>query len=290
MIPLMSRPNSQKNCSAWRSAGASAALLTLLSGIPWAVAAEPEEAPPPSLPEPSAPSEAAPPPPPASAPSAPPAAPARPVAAPAPSAPAAPAAAPAADRGDSLRSIEQRVADLKDQVFRARARLTLLSERFLRSTPGGGHAVVVHQNKMGRLFVPVRITYQLDGREVFSKGEDGGQKSVAPASVGELQVWDGGLKPGDHTLSVSVVYRGSAAPVLPYYNQYTYTASAAQRFTASDGGTTRIQVLCREQGNPVLTDVADRPLIEFKVEDSVSQQAAGAKVAAKVEAEKRAQP
>lgn len=282
MIPLMSRPKLQKNRAAWRSVGASVTLLSLLSGLPLAVAAEPE-APPPALPEPSSVPDAAPAPPPPAQPAP---AVAAPVAQPAP-APAAAPAAPAADRSDSLRSIEQRVADLKDQVFRARARLTLLSERFLRSTPGGGHAVVTHENKMGRLFQPVRITYQLDGREVFSKGDESGQKPVA--ATGELPVWDGGLKPGDHTLSVSVVYRGSATPALSYYSRYTYTASAAQRFTASDGGTTRIRVLCREQGNPVLTDVADRPLIEFKVEDS-SQPAAGDKVAAKVEAEKRAQP
>lgn len=290
MIPLMSTPKLQKNQAAWRSALASVALLSLLSGLPLAGAAEPagpEGAPPPPLPETSTSPDAAPALPPPAAPVAQPAA--APAAQPAPAPAAAPAApaAPAADRGDSLRSIEQRVADLKDQVFRARARLTLLSERFLRSTPGGGHAVVTHENKMGRLFQPVRITYQLDGREVFSKGDESGQKPVAGS--GELPVWDGGLKPGDHTLSVSVVYRGSATPALSYYSRYTYTASAAQRFTASDGGTTRIRVLCREQGNPVLTDVADRPLIEFKVEDS-SQPAAGDKVAAKVEAEKRAQP
>jgi hypothetical protein len=162
-----------------------------------------------------------------------------------------------------MRDIERQVGDLKDQVFRAKARLSLLSEKFLRTSPGGGRAVLLHKNQLGRLFQPLRITYQLDGREIYSSGKDG-----SPLPTAEQPVWDGGLKPGDHTLSVALVYRGNGTPALSYFSQYTYTATAAHRFTASDGGVTRIRVVCREQGNAALTEVADRPLIEFQTEDS----------------------
>jgi hypothetical protein len=186
---------------------------------------------------------------------------------------------------DSLRSLEQRVAEMKDQVYRAKARLTLLSERHLRSTAGGGRAVVTQKTQMGRLYQPLRITYVLDGREVFNKGDEKSPLALTPAQLAELPVWDGGLKPGDHTLAVNVVYRGNGTPALSYFSQYTYTASAAQRFRASDGGVTRIRVVCREKGNPALTDVADRPFIEFVVDDgttsSSSSGGSGAKVAAK---------
>jgi hypothetical protein len=171
---------------------------------------------------------------------------------------------------DSLHSLEQRIGDLKEQVFRAKARLSLLSERFLRSTAGGGRAIVVHKNRMGRLFQPIRLTYQLDGREVYSKGSEDG--SLFADQSAELPIWEGGLKPGDHTLTVNVVYRGNGSQVFGYFNQYTYTASAAQRFTANDGGITRIHVLCHEKGNPALTDVAQRPLIEFEVDDGSKPQ------------------
>jgi len=181
---------------------------------------------------------------------------------------------------NNLRGLEQRVGDLKEQVFRAKARLSLLSERFLRSTAGGGRAVILQKTQMGRLYQPVRITYQLDGREIFSKGDaqSGSKSALTLAPAEELSVWDGGLPPGDHTLSVSVVYRGNGARVFSYFDQYTYTASAAQRFRANDGGITRIRVVCRENGNPALTDLAERPLIEFEVDDGAS-----AKVATKAD-------
>jgi hypothetical protein len=210
-----------------------------------------------------------------------------PGAAPAAAAPVLSVGAPSdAPRGEGLPSLQQRVGDLKEQIFRAKARLSLLSERFLRSTAGGGRAVLQQKIDMGRLFLPVRITYLLDGREIFTKADDKGGLAQA-----ELPVWDGSLKPGDHTLTVEVVYRGRGTPVFSYFSQYTYTASAAQRFSASDGGTTRISVLCHEKGNPALTDVADRPLIEFQVSDGSAAPPSGAAPAtAKAEAEKRGSP
>lgn len=269
MIARMSRQNPTKN----RSAFLGRCLLGLALCAPVSVAVGVAQAGEEGEPEapaagyekpastPAPPAVTAPPPAPAPASLAP-----APASAPAP----APAAAPSAGSGDGLRSLEQRVGDLKDQVYRAKARLTLLGERHLKSTAGGGRAVVTQKTQMGRLFSPLRITYQLDGREVFTKGDDKTPLGLSPAQSAELPVWDGGLPPGDHTLAVSVVYRGNGTPAFSYFNQYTYTASAAQRFRASDGGTTRIRVVCREKGNPALTDVAERPLIEFQVDDGAS--------------------
>lgn len=278
MIARMSRQNPTKNrpaflrsCLLWIAMGAS---VSVAVGVARAGEEGEPEAPAAGFDKP------------ASTPAAP-AVPAPPAAAPSPAAPApapSPSPAPSPASGDSLRTLEQRVGDLKDQVYRAKARLTLLGERHLKSTAGGGRAVVTQKTQMGRLFAPLRITYQLDGREVFSKGEGKTPLALSPSQSAELPVWDGGLPPGDHTLSVSVVYRGNGTPAFSYFNQYTYTASAAQRFRASDGGTTRIRVVCREKGNPALTDVAERPLIEFVVDDGTQSSpsaAGGNKVAAK---------
>lgn len=292
MIARMSRQNPTKNRSAFLRPCllwiALCAPVSVAVGVAQAGEEGEPEAPAAGFDKPTSPPEPAV--------SAPPAAPAAMSAPPAASAPApvsasasgpasvsasAPVSAPVS--GDSLRTLEQRVGELKDQVYRAKARLTLLGERHLKSTAGGGRAVVTQKTQMGRLFAPLRITYQLDGREVFSKGDDKTPLALSPAQNAELAVWDGGLPPGDHTLAVSVVYRGNGTPALSYFNRYTYTASAAQRFRASDGGTTRIRVVCREKGNPALTDLADRPLIEFVVDDGTPSPSAagGNKVATK---------
>lgn len=170
----------------------------------------------------------------------------------------------AGGRSDGIRDIERRIGDIKDQVFRAKARLSLLSERHLRSSVGGVQAAITQQNQMGRLFQLVRIVYELDGREVFRRSEEG--QKVIP--TGELPIWDGSMRPGDHTLTVTLVYRGNGSGVFSYFDQYTYTAMAAHRFSVSDGAAARVRVTCREQGNVATTAVENRPSIEFQVEDS----------------------
>ena len=75
------------------------------------------------------------------------------------------------------------------------------------------------------------------------------------------------LRPGEHTLSATLFYRGNGNRVLSYYDQYTYTVTAAHRFSVVDGTGMRIRVLCREKGNFATTAVENRPFIEFQVED-----------------------
>ena len=184
--------------------------------------------------------------------------------APAPSAATAPPSspAPAATGGPyAFREVERRVGDLKDQVHRSKARLSLLTETLLRTNQGSTRIAIVHKNQMGLLFVPVRVTYQLDGRVVFDRRDDSG----ATLGKKEQVVWEGGLKAGDHTLGVEVVYRGNGSKVFAYYDKYTFTAHAAQRITTSEGETTRVHVVCYEKGNALTKELKDRPAFDFRV-------------------------
>ncbi len=188
-----------------------------------------------------------------------------------PSAPAAAASAdPGAARPDALRDVDRRIGDLKDQIFRAKARLSLLSEKHLRSSEGGVPTTVTQRNQLGVLYRLVRIVYEIDGREVFRRDET----PTSPIPGGELPVWDGTLRPGEHTLSATLLYRGNGSRVLSYYDEYTYTVNAAHRFAVADGAGTRIRVLCREKGNFATTAVENRPFIEFQVEDGSTRKPA----------------
>src|SRR4051812_15900614 len=74
-------------------------------------------------------------------------------------APSAPGGAPASDAspvasGDAansvrLRSLEKNVNELKEQIFRTKARLNLLKETVLGGTLGASRAVIRHKNEMG---------------------------------------------------------------------------------------------------------------------------------------------
>jgi len=169
-----------------------------------------------------------------------------------------------AGREDKFRDLERRAFELKDQVFRSKARLTLLSETLVSANVGTTRAVIVHQNQMGRLFQPIRVSYQIDGREIFTREDPAGVVGDGK----ELVVWDNGLKAGDHTVGVTVVYRGNGAKVFSYYDKYNFTARAAHRLTAAEGQTTRLLVRCFAKGSALITKVEDRPEFEFKVAGS----------------------
>ncbi|MBL9002845.1 MAG: hypothetical protein JNJ46_01295 [Myxococcales bacterium] len=199
------------------------------------------------------------------------AAPAAPTAAPASTAAPAPTAAPAAPtpdhgvgRPDALREVDRRIGDLKDQIFRAKARLSLLSERHLRTSAGGVVTAVSQRNQLGMLYRLVRVVYEVDGREVFRRDEENNK----PIPTGDLPIWDGPLRPGEHTLSATLLYRGNGSRVFSYFDEYTYSVSAAHRFVVQEGSPPRIRVLCREKGSFATTSLENRPSIEFVTDDS----------------------
>jgi hypothetical protein len=176
-----------------------------------------------------------------------------------------------------LRDFDRRVGELKDQVFRSKARLSLLSETLLSSSAGSARAVVVHKHQLGPLYKPVRLSYQLDGRDIFGRADDAATGRELSKDLGrELTVWEGALKPGEHVLGVTVVFRGNGAKVFSYYDQYTFTTRAAHRFTAVDGQTARVQVVCFEKGNPLTTAVEQRPTCELRPVDADKAQPAAA--------------
>src|SRR5262245_53288358 len=90
-----------------------------------------------------------------------------------PAPPATPAAAPAApaNTGASytvrLHDLERRVNELKERIFRSKARLNLLKETVLHGVIAGSRAVIMHRNEMGNTYTLIRLTYALDGAEIF---------------------------------------------------------------------------------------------------------------------------
>ena len=72
-----------------------------------------------------------------------------------------------------LRYLERSVSELKEQVFRTKARLQLLKETVLGGVIGASQALIKHRNEMGSSFRLVKVVYALDGvrRRVSVTGE-----------------------------------------------------------------------------------------------------------------------
>jgi hypothetical protein len=197
-------------------------------------------------------------------------------AAPAPSETGGPAPTAAGPEGGGaytvrLRSLERNVNDLKEQVFRVKARLNLLKETVLHGVIAGSRAVIVHRNEMGSMYQPIRYVYALDGAEIYAKSDDSGKLGDQK----EIEIFNGSLVPGNHTLSVQMIYQGNGA-IFTYLKGYKFTAKSSHTFTAGEGKQLQLKVVGFEKGNPVTTDPKDRPAVDFR-ENVITDKDAAAK-------------
>jgi hypothetical protein len=159
-----------------------------------------------------------------------------------------------------LHDLERRVNELKEQIFRSKARLNLLKETVLHGVIAGARAVITHRNEMGGIYMPVRYVYALDGQEIYSKSDDTGKLGDQK----EIEVFNGSITPGNHTLSVQMIYQGNGYGVFSYLKGYKFTAKSSRTFTAPEGKQLQLKVVGYEKGNPVTTDPKDRPAVDFR--------------------------
>lgn len=180
-------------------------------------------------------------------------------------APPSPGSAPAAGTGEGggytvrLRSLEKNVNELKEQIFRTKARLNLLKETVLGGTLGASRAVIHHKNEMGNSYRLIKAIYALDGVQIFSKADDTGRLAEMP----EFDVYNGAIQPGSHTLTVMLVYQGNGS-VFSYLKGYKMTVHSSHTFVAGEAKSTAINVVGYEKGN-ITTNLQDRPAVDFRI-------------------------
>jgi hypothetical protein len=226
-------------------------------------AAPPAAAPTPIAPAAAATPTAAPPPPAATTPAATPAAATE--QAPTAQPPAAPAAAVSAqgpvDAGTysvRLRDLEHSVNELKEQIFRSKARLSLLAETVLQGVVAGAQAQIVHENKMGNSYKLVKVVYALDGAPILNKADEEGELGERE----QFDIYNGSIVPGEHTLSVQLEYRGHGYGIFSYLKGYRFKVSSSHTFTAAEGKITSLRVVGYEKGGPS-APLEERPAVRY---------------------------
>lgn len=158
-----------------------------------------------------------------------------------------------------LRDLEQRINELKEQIFRSKARLSLLAETVLQGVVAGAQAVIVHENRMSSSFRLVKAVYALDGARIFSKADEEG----ALGERRELDIYDGSIVPGEHTLTVNLEYRGHGYGIFSYLKGYRFRVRSNYSFTAPEGKAITIRVVGYEKGGPT-APLEERPAIRFQ--------------------------
>lgn len=241
--------------SAWAQAAAA-------PGAGTTPAAPPAAAPAPAAAAPAAPAPAAAAPAPAAG--TPAAAAGTPAATPAPAAPAGPDAGPVPQSGDAqyeakLRTIEERVVNIKERIFNTKTRLLLLKEQILEQVIAESRAILVHKNEMGNFFLLKEVTYFLDGKKIYYQDNANGLLSQRK----EFEIYNGSVIPGNHSLSVDMVYQGNS-DLFSYLKGYVFKLKSSYTFYATKGRITEVGIVGYERGG-VGTDLEDKPYIKYEV-------------------------
>lgn len=157
-----------------------------------------------------------------------------------------------------LRDLESRVEELKEQIRRSHARLSLLSESVLASGVGGAQAEIVFRNQMSNAFRVADVLVVLDGAVQYSeRGEEAphARQNVTP-------IFDGTIPPGDHTIQVVLKLRGHGYGIFSYLRGYEFPLTTSHSFTIRQGQAVRIEVVAWEKGGPT-TPFEERPAVRF---------------------------
>ena len=200
----------------------------------------------------------------------------------APAVQAAPQAVPQADQADEdddevedddeaeddgeaydvrVRDLEERVNQLKMRIYQSKARLVRLQEAVMHGVVSGARARLVHRNEMGSTFRLQEAHYFLDGAPLKQMSNVDGSL----AGQKEIELFQGQIVPGNHQLSVNLVYAGNGFGIFSYLKGYRFKIRSSYTFSAEEGKFTEIKVVGFERGG-ITTDLRERPTVRYDVD------------------------
>jgi hypothetical protein len=195
-------------------------------------------------------------------------------------APARGTAAGAGEQGD--RPLEERVSDLREKIFRTKTRLTNLQEMVIgEDVAAGVKTVLVHRNEMGSSFYLESVAYALDGASIYTKADVDGDLEKRE----EFEIFNDRIVPGNHRISVQLVYRGHGFGVFRYLDGYRFKVQSSFTFNADPGKVSTVRIVGFDRGG-FTAEMKDRPAVRYEV-DVQREDTAGRTIPAAVEGTRR---
>jgi hypothetical protein len=174
---------------------------------------------------------------------------------------AAAGGASASDFNRALRTVEEDVHELKEQVFRSKATLQLLQEIVVQGSATGARSTIWHENKLGKGYTVESIRYFLDGQPKFTKVDT----TNGLDDLAEVKVFEGAVPPGSHQLVVNMRLRGSGYGVFSYVKQVQLTVQATTTFTAEEGKSCAVRAVLDERKG-LGRSFTERPAVQFETQ------------------------
>lgn len=157
-----------------------------------------------------------------------------------------------------ITQLRRRVNDLKEKIFQSKVRLNMLKSSILDTGIAGAEIQLMHRNEMGSSFKLEKVSYSLDGRPIYQDVDREGSLDERE----EIPILDGPIPPGNHTVSVVMVYRGHGYGIFSYLEGYVFKLRSSETFYAEEGKRTVIRIVGYEKGG-ITTDLQERPSIRY---------------------------
>ena len=159
-----------------------------------------------------------------------------------------------------VRELETKIGDLKEKVYHAKMRVVFLREKLLKGNLAGSRAIIAHHTDLGSSFALRRAVYNLDGAALYNQLDDGS----GSADRREFEVYNGGIAPGNHSLSILLRYQGDGG-IFSYFDGYQFELQTSCDFKAQEGKIAHVHVVAYEDGG-VSRKIEDRPALRCDIE------------------------
>lgn len=168
--------------------------------------------------------------------------------------------APTKSQEARLRELEERVVALKEGVFAAKTRLTLLRDRVLSNTKTSGAVMIVLVNDMGSAFTLQSYSYEIDGKDPKYVENKSGLLSETDRHI----LLETSPTQGSHVLNVELVYKGSGG-LFTYLEGYQFKLNSSYTFYVTPGKILVVEIVGYEKGG-ITYSMEERPAIQIKAE------------------------
>jgi hypothetical protein len=158
----------------------------------------------------------------------------------------------------SIDKIIKALKALKGKIAQSEKRMNDIVSVVLSSAETKGSRInLIHRSDMSPDFKLVEATFSLDGAPIYKKSDDDGIMIEK-----EIGIYDGAILPGDHKLSVTLVFRGHGYGILSYLSKYKFKVRSSHSFSVQQGKGIQLTVIGFEKGD-VNTKLEDRPAIKY---------------------------
>ena len=136
----------------------------------------------------------------------------------------------------------------------------VLKEQILHNVIAESRAIIIHNNDMGPAFTLDQVLYYLDNDKIYYQDNRDGVLDDKT----EFEIFNGNVLPGNHLVSVELVYRGNGT-LFSYIDGYTFKIRSSYTFYAAKGRITRLKVVGYERGG-ITTDLEQKPYVRYEVQ------------------------